>query len=193
MFAAQEASQKVLELKHDDPDALEHVLQHIYSIPPPSSRQDVKAWRHWLDVHLTADKYLEFNLSAIARNEFTRVANSQRDSNEIFDILEAINDEMKHDEGFVQLAHSLREFNIEALLQNERVCKKVDEDKEWRWEIIDSLIAHRNHSGERSIFLCEHHIEQVFEPGRKWQSLPCSKCRKNEPRPVVNTRIVYSE
>ena len=89
--------------------------------------------------------------------------------------------------------------NQEASTRNEGVLykfgalKDMDEDKEWRWEIIDSLIAHRKHSGERSIFLCEHHIEQVFEPGRKWQSLPCSKCRKNEPRPVVNTRIVYSE
>lgn len=168
----------MLELKHDDPDALEHFLQHIYKITP-SLRHDVKTWRLWLNVHLRADKYLESDLSTIARDEFTRVAHSQRDTNEIFDIIGAINEDMKHDEGFLQLAHSLREFNIEALLQNERVCKKVDEDKEWRWEIIDSLIAHRKHSGDRSIVLCEHHIKQVFEPGRKWESRPCSKCHKN--------------
>lgn len=121
----------MLELKHDDPDALEHVLQHIYRTPTPW-RQEVKTWRHWLDVHLTADKYLESELSANARDEFTRAAHSHRDANEIFNIIETINDEMKHDEGFVQLAHSLREFNIEALLGNERVCKKMDEDKDWR-------------------------------------------------------------
>lgn len=182
----------MLELKHDDPDALEHVLQHIYKIPL-SSRQDVKTWRHWLNVHLTADKYLESDLSAIARDEFTRIAHSQHDANEIFDIIEAINEEMKHDEGFLQLAHSLREFNIEALLGNERVCKKVDEDKDWRWDIINSLIAHRKHGREQSIVLCAHHINQVFEPGRKWQSRPCSKCQKNEPRPMVNPRIGYFE
>ena len=81
---------------------------------------------------LDGRQVLESDLSAIARDEFTRIAHSQHDANEIFDIIEAINEEMKHDEGFLQLAHSLREFNIEALLGNERVCKKMDEDKDWR-------------------------------------------------------------
>ena len=112
----------MLELKHDDPDALERVLQHIYNIT--SGKCDIKPWRHFLDVHLTADKYLEPKLSAHARNEFTRIALSQRDSNVIFDMIQTISDEMKHDEGFLQLAQSLLEYNIEALLQNDRVCKK---------------------------------------------------------------------
>lgn len=162
----------------------------MYSIP--SWKQDVKTWRHWLDVHLTADKYLKSELSAIACYEFTRVAHSQRDSNEIFLILGAIDDEMKHDEGLVQLAQSLREFNIEALLGNERVCKKVDEDKDFRWEIINAL-AHKKHSGEQSVFLCSHHIRQFFVPGRQWQTRPCSRCRKDEHRKMVQPSIVYFE
>lgn len=48
--------------------------------------------------------------SAIARSQFTHVASTQRDSDVIFDMIETINDEMKHDEGFVQLAQSLRYF-----------------------------------------------------------------------------------
>lgn len=180
----------MLELKHDDPDALENFLLHIYKITP--WRLDLNSWRHWLEVHLTADKYLEPELSATARNECSRIAYSQRDSNEIFDIIETINGvEVKHDEGFVQLAHSLRENNVETLLQNDRVCKKMDEDKDWRWEIINTLVGQRKRSTEHCVFLCPNHLTQHFVPGRKVNVEHCSLCRGNGPKMMVKPCIVY--
>ena len=149
------------------------------------------SWRHWLNVHRTADKYLESTLSALARNEFSRLAYSQQDSNEIFDIIEIINDKMKHDEGFVQLAHSLRECNVEALLQNDRVCKKVDEDSNWRWDIINTLVGHRKRSVEHSVFVCPDHLKLVFVPGRKGKIENCSLCRENGIKAMVKPCIVH--
>jgi len=180
-------------LKHDDPDALEHVLHHIYKIPP--RKFDVQSWRHWLNVHLVADKYLEPALSAIARSQFTHVAFTQRDSDVIFDIIETINDEMKHDERFLQLAQSLREHNIVALLQNERVCKKMDEDKDWRWEVINILVDQKKRSGEHSVFLCPNHIRQLFLSGREMHMGRCSMCHGNGSKPAVKVKasIVYFE
>lgn len=180
----------MLELKHDDPDALEHVLHHIYKIHP--WRLDIMSWHHWLNVHQTADKYLEFTLSALARNEFSRIAYSQQDSNEIFDIIETINGgEVKDDDGFIQLARSLRENNVEALLQNDRVCKKVDEDRSWRWDMINTLVGQRKRSVEHSVFVCPEHLKQVFVPGRKEKIENCSLCRENGIKAMVKPCIVH--
>jgi hypothetical protein len=185
-----EATQAVLELKHDDPDALEQVLRHIYRIPP-WKLPEVKSWRHWLNVHLTADKYLEPELSVIARDEFTRMAYSQRDANEIFDIIETINDEVNHNEDFVRVAYSLRECHIEKLLENDRVCKKVDEDKTWRWEIIDTLVGQRKRSVLHSIFLCGNRISQVFVPGRRMKLENCSLCHGSGDKATMKPCTVH--
>jgi hypothetical protein len=181
----------VLKLKHDHPDAVEHVLHHIYKIPP--LKFNVQSWRHWLKVHLVADKYLEPALSAIARSQFTHIAFTQRDSDVIFDIIETISDEMKYDERFLQLAQSLREHNIVALLLNDRVCKKVDEDKDWRWEVINTLVDQKKRSGEYSVFLCLNHIRQLFLSGREMHMGRCSMCHGNESRTAVKATIVYFE
>lgn len=70
----------------------------------------------------------------------------------ILDMIETVNVEMEYNEGFVQLAQSLRENNIEALLLSDKVCKKVDEDKDWRWEIINTLVDQKKRSGEHFVF-----------------------------------------
>ena len=72
---------------------------------------------------------------------------------------------MKHDEGFVQLAQSLRKSNIEALLGNEKDCKKVNEDKDFGWEIINDFI-HKKHSGKH------RESSQIFVPKERCNRSP---------------------
>ena len=52
----------MIELKDDNPDALDLVLRYIYTIQPCIIRRTERTqhtpWRFWLDVHTTADKYL---------------------------------------------------------------------------------------------------------------------------------------
>jgi hypothetical protein len=141
MCAVQEAGLAVMEFKEDDPDAIERILYHIYEVPPFPGKEF--SWRYWLNVHLTAEKYMEPELSAHARAEFIRVGYSQRKTDEIMEIMDTIYAQMGHDRPVLNLAHYLCLDNIMALLGDENFCKRVDEDRDLRWKIIKFLVSQK--------------------------------------------------
>jgi hypothetical protein len=131
----------VVEFKDDDPDAIERILYHIYKVPPFPGKE--VSWRYWLNVHLTAEKYLEPELSAHARAEFILVGYSQRKTDEIMDVMDTINAQMGHDRPVLNLAHYLCLDNIMALLGNDKFCKRVDEDRDLRWKVIKFFVSEK--------------------------------------------------
>ena len=130
-----------MEFKDDDPDAIERILYHIYKVPPFPGKE--VSWRYWLNVHLTAEKYMEPELSAHARAEFIRVGYSQRKTDDMMDVMDTIYDQMGHDQAVLNLAHYLCLDNIMALLENYKFCKRVDEDRDLRWKIIKYFVSEK--------------------------------------------------
>jgi hypothetical protein len=156
--SSQESKQDTIELKDDNPDVLDLVLRYIYTIQPcvvrSSELADQTPWRFWLDVHITADKYLIPQLSQQAYERFFDVARSRSDLDEIIDIIETLTTELSHDDGLVKLADELREANLKRLLQSARYREKLDSDKALLWAHVDELLA-ADHAagGDRGFFL----------------------------------------
>jgi hypothetical protein len=137
-----------MEFKDDDPDAIERVLYHIYKVPPFPGKEI--AWRYWLNVHLAAEKYMEPELSAHARAEFIRVGYSQRKTDDIMEVMDTVKAQMGHDRGVLNLAHYLCLDNILALLKDEKFCKRVDEDRDLRWKVIEFFVSEKERKPDPS-------------------------------------------
>ena len=99
----QESKQKTVELKDDDPTALEHVLRYLYGLGLPVSDH----WKFWMNLHVTADKYLIPKLSAVASDKFYAVARTCNEADDVFDIIEACRNELNQNDVFIELADEL--------------------------------------------------------------------------------------
>lgn len=86
---------------------------------------------------------MEPELSAHARAEFIRVGYSQRKPDDIMEVMDAVKAQMGHDRGVLNLAHYLCLDNILALLEDEKFCKRVDEDRDLRWKIIKFFVSEK--------------------------------------------------
>lgn len=160
----QEAKNRTIELKDDDPLAVTLVLRHIYKLPELEVSHPSSSWRLWLNVHLAADKYLEPELSTIAGQNFRRHALVCSDADEIFDLMEAIESEADHLELLVDLGAKLRENNMGKLLKNDRFRAQLDAGgKESLWQQLDELVFAADLE-ERRFALCHAHEHAIFLP-----------------------------
>jgi uncharacterized protein HemY len=98
-------------------------------------------WRFWLEVHITATKYLVPDLSKTSCERLAEVARSQQALDNIIDILDALTSEQSHSAGLVELANELRNANIKPLLQSERYREKLESDKALLWAHVDRLFV----------------------------------------------------
>ena len=121
---------------------MDTVLRHVYKIPigPRHSSSGENPWRFWLDVHITADKYLVPALSEQACKYFFDFARSERNLDEITNILETLDTEMSHDDKISELAAELRNKHLRDLLQNKKYREKIQGDKALMWEHVDQLL-----------------------------------------------------
>ena len=155
----QECKRDILELKDDNPAALDFVLRYIYSKQPCIMTDDktlahLPEWRFWLDVHITATKYLVPDLSKNSRERLAEVARSQKALDDTIDILDALTSERSHSDGLAGLANELRNANIKQLLQSERYRGKLESDKALLWAHVDRLfVATQPVVGESLFFL----------------------------------------
>lgn len=164
--AYQESKQAVVELKEDDATALAVVLSHIYKLPVIDAVASTGTWRHWINLRTTADKYLESELSISADKKFRAVAFASEESDEIFDIIEMINNEMAHDESLVALGDKMRGENLQKLLKNDRFRANLESGGTAAlWQVIDDL-SFAAGLKERRHHLCASHETQVFLPPR---------------------------
>jgi hypothetical protein len=159
----QENKQKTIELKEDDPTALRNVLRSIYELPMVADKTGKEDWRVSLNLHQTADKYLESSLSQPALDNFRFDALGATNSDTIFDIVEAINSEMAHDEDLVDFGEKLRKDNIGILLKNDRYRAQLDKGgKEAVWQQLDELIFAAVLKKKR-YYLCDTHCQSMFQ------------------------------
>jgi hypothetical protein len=77
-------------------------------------------WRICYNIRTTADKYPMPALSEAADQKFRQAALAKRTSDDIFDIIEIINNEFSHDGSLVDFANELRKDNLANLLKNDR-------------------------------------------------------------------------
>lgn len=165
-FDIQESKQSTIELKDDDPIALTNVLRIIYDLPIEEDFSSTPAWRFWLDLYITADKYLVPKLKGDANRKFRIAAIASTDGDEIFDIIETLGSEMAHDNSLTALAESMRNNNFGKLLQNERYRAKLDSGgKETLWQVVDEL-AFATRLKRKRYFLCESHTKRLFPEPR---------------------------
>lgn len=101
-----EAKQIEIELKDDDPDAVEEVLQAIYGSEAPHVSD--RSWRFWLTLIVTASKYIESELETTAQDNLREIAWDTDDMKMVMDIFMAIHEELNHLELMVTFAENLR-------------------------------------------------------------------------------------
>jgi len=83
-------------------------------------------------------------------------------SNDVFDIIEAINNEMTHDGELVKFGEKLRKDNIGRLLKNDRFRAKLDSGgKEAIWQQLDELVFAAD-LVKKSYFVCPSHTSDIF-------------------------------
>ncbi|KAM0712234.1 hypothetical protein Q7P37_011328 [Cladosporium fusiforme] len=90
-----ERNQAIIELKEDDPEALEALIRHLYSThkaaDPLQAIKRNRSWRFWLTVRTTADKYLEPSLNDLASQAFRIILSEKSaDANNLAEIIMAI-------------------------------------------------------------------------------------------------------
>lgn len=168
-------------MKDDDPVALKNVLRSIYKLPVVADSTGKDEWRVWLNLQKAADKYLEPELSRAASKNFCQAATKSTNSDTIFDIIEAINSEMAHDEESVEFGEKLRKDNIGILLKNDRFRAQLDSGgKEAVWQQLDELVFAADLVKKRYFVCATHVLNMFYEPSigadGKTQG-PCAICQ----------------
>lgn len=149
-------------MKDDDPDALRNVLRNIYQLPIEREVAGKAQWRFLLDLQQAADKYLEPQLSRQATSAFCAAAEQSADADTVLDIIEAITNEMAHDEEFVGFGENMRKDNLGILLSNDRFRARLDNGgKEAIWQQLDEL-AFAADLEKKRCYLCSDHLHTVF-------------------------------
>ena len=138
------------------------MLRSIYKLPIERDFAGKEKWRFWLDLYQTADKYLELRLSQLAIENFRETALASTNSDIVFDIMEAINNEVAHVAKLVDFGEKLRKNNLGILLKNARYRAQLDSGgKEAMWQQLDELLFAADLE-EKRYFLCSDHFETVF-------------------------------
>ena len=124
---------------------------------------DDVAWQTWLNIRVTADKYLEPKLSEVADKKYREAALTRTNADDIFDVLEMIRVEMSHDESLVAFGETIRKTNLGKLLKNARFREHLDRGgKEALWAQLDEL-THVADLEEKWTALCYDHKRAVFK------------------------------
>jgi len=155
---SQESEQAEIELKEDDPDALEGVLRYIYGCEVDD--WDPKPWRYWLDLVETADKYLEPKLSKTAaeRFEISALSLQEMEVEAICEVLQTLQDTERY-ELFESFAIDLTVRHLQ-LLDDEQFRAQVYSSKPVMCKLIERLSFAAKLVPVK--LLCQVHGEQVY-------------------------------
>ena len=133
----QDANKSIIELKDDDADALEGVLQYIYTFGWTKNEQQKSDWRFQLNVSIAAEKYLVSKLPEEAYNAFNDIIKCTRDPNQALDMAIALREYKERDERITPLIDNLLSTHMEAISKGKRFRDLMDNDKEFRWWYIE--------------------------------------------------------
>lgn len=165
----------MIKLEEDDPDALEAVLRHIYGADFLDS--DPKPWRFWLDLAITADKYLVPQLSETALDVLRNTAFRIEDADTILDIIESIKSDMAHDEVALKLTEDLRKKKLWLLQRSARYRDSLFEDRDSmnaHFDAFDEVVG-QGGLEEQTIFMCDQHATQILRTAR-YSYMGCCLC-----------------
>lgn len=141
-----EKDQSVIELKDDDPDALEILLHWLYhqdyeSIIVRNLANKVPIWRLHLNVALAADKYLCRNLEKAAIFALSEHLSSTTSSTEEAAQMLEIVHEMDLTDSIAAMTEQVQKRLLPDLLKEPQFRALLDRDHELRWKIIDGLAS----------------------------------------------------
>lgn len=186
----QEAKQGVIELKEDDPDAMEEVLRHHYGCKFPVAA--TKPWRLWFDLVTTADKYLEPELSNKAESQLRKVAGSCEDTDTVLDIFQSIKSDMTHRESLSKFADALRKKNMSKLQKNPRYRDLLFDNRELfesHFNAFDEIKLSQD-MVLKSICMCSWHREVgLRDPNDTSRS--CFACTKQVTDGTIKWQKIY--
>lgn len=179
----QESKQSTIELKDDNPTALEALIRWLYTLPVVVRNHEPCAF--WLSVRLTADKYLASDLSQKAFDNFWHAVSDIGAAGEILKIIDTIERDMSHDELVMDAAARLRKRWLRPLLRFPAFRDQLREDTDLMLELLEhasssitvqqtldpfSTPQHYNNkklvrfSHKMKTFLCESHKQAVLYP-----------------------------
>jgi len=128
LIKCQERNQRDLPIRDDDPAALTAVVKYLYLCKWDELPSATPGWNFFLNVKLTADKYLLSTLSAKADTAFREAASAVTDIGQAYPIIQRVNSMASHDDYCVGFAETLRRDNLGQLLRHERYRTDLDAD-----------------------------------------------------------------
>lgn len=144
----------MVELKEDDPDAVEYLLRYIYSGQSQTDEDD--NWQLQLEVaktaqkvciviraehgkHLTSYQYLLLDLAAIAKGKFMKVASAVIRPEDVFATITHIRQNTLESD-HLDVAQQLETKHLVALLKLPSYRAVIDQDKSMIWNHLDQLL-----------------------------------------------------
>lgn len=140
----------------DDPDAADAVLRYIYGqgyVVPESSQTP---WHFHLNLRATADKYLLPSLSKEADSCFRSAVGTEKDVDQIHNILQAIFQDFTHDDDLMKLAENLRKKHLSKLIRHPPYRAYLKTDLSLLWSHFDELSFASDLEEQRVISCAEH-------------------------------------
>lgn len=154
----------MITLEEDDPDAVERVLLNIYGYKLTAA--GMRLWRFWFNLIITADKYLEPELSAKTDQHFREVALGVSDVDVVFGMVQAIKTDMSRVEPLLAFADVLRKKNLKKNLKNERYRDLLVRDRDLMLSQLDEIeegLEVPPTANKRHYSLCTSHASEVFK------------------------------
>jgi hypothetical protein len=133
----QEKKQDVIELKDDSPIALEGLIRWVYGLSALEGETDTCA--NWIDMRVTADKYLATALSEQSLERFWEHARQIQTAEGILEVNEKIAADASHDTKLVSTSERLRGVWLHQIVQVPRFREELSDGPERMLAMIDQL------------------------------------------------------
>jgi hypothetical protein len=130
---------------------VDYVLRRIYKNSISVQIENKRSWRHWLDVYVAADKYLEPGINSEAHKHIFDIARSLKNIGDIFEVFETLDTQTTGYPTFVALAAELQKTHLDGLIKYDRSRRHVEKECDTMWKIVDSLYAAKNGTSRPSI------------------------------------------
>jgi hypothetical protein len=134
---AQESKQEIIELKDDSPVALEGLIRWVYGLS--ALEGDTDTCVNWIDMRVTADKYLATALSDQSFERFWEHVRQIQTAEGILEINEKIAADASHDAKLVDASDRLRGVWPHQTVQVPRFREELSKDKGRMLAMIDQL------------------------------------------------------
>lgn len=124
----------MIELKEDDPDAVEAVLKWIYT-KNDNTGQD-QNWRLQHEISQAASKYLLPILAGIASHKYKQHVNSVSDPQEVFETIQHVRANVT-EKPILELADAIETKYLLQLMKVQDFRQLISQDQSRMWKYLD--------------------------------------------------------